>query len=275
MTTVVVNWLLSRNYWNPELPIFNQLDEQESKQKRELRIITLMDRPYGDYSSSTLPWGWDQPFNTFSTFTGHLYSSIANYALQYGDDPDWPLPPRHTQNENCPLQPCCHLQHCILRPTTLVNQHGDDCCCTDCLVSSITLQPIASTQCDSAQDQTIVCRTHTHLQTDGPEFCTLHPTTLANPHGDNCCCANCLVNSITLQPIASTQCDSILDQSIEFRTHIHLQAGGPESNPYSVNMGVVGLTCDLLSHAKIRRMPFFKLCDRNYVLYTSTLPQMW
>ena len=37
----------------------------------------------------------------------------------------------------------------------------------------------------------------------------------------------------------------------------------------------VGLTCDLLSHAKIRRMPFFKLCDRNYVLYTSTLPQMW
>ena len=38
---------------------------------------------------------------------------------------------------------------------------------------------------------------------------------------------------------------------------------------------VVGLTCDLLSHAKIRRMPFFKLCDRNYVLYTSTLPQMW
>ena len=128
------------------------------------------------YSSSTLPWGWDQPFNTFSTFTGHSYSSIANYPFRYGDDPDWPIPPRHTQDENCPLQPCCHLRHCILRPTTLASQHGDDCCCADCLGSSITRQPIASTQCGSTSDQTIECRTHIHLQTGGPE---------SNPHSVN------------------------------------------------------------------------------------------
>ena len=107
---------------NPELPIFNQLDEQESKQQRELQIITLMDRPYGGYSSSTLPCEWVQgqpPFNVFLISTGHSYSSIANYPFRYGDDPDRPIPPRHTQDENCPLQPCCHQRHCILRPTTL------------------------------------------------------------------------------------------------------------------------------------------------------------
>ena len=173
MTTVVVGWL-SRSHWNPELPIFNQLDEQESEQQRELQIITLMDRPYGGYSSSTLPWGWGQPFNMFSTFTGHSYSSIANYPFRYGDDPDRP-PPWHTQDENCPLQPCCHQRHCILRPATLANQHGDDCC-ADCLGSSITRQPIASTQCDSTPDQTIVCRTYIDLQTGGPE---------SNPHSVN------------------------------------------------------------------------------------------
>ena len=174
MTTVVVSWLF-RCHWNPELPIFNQLDEQESKQQCELQIITLMDRPYGGHSSSTLPWGWDQPFNTFSTFTGHSYSSIASYPLRYGDDPDWPIPPRHTQDENCPLQPCCHLLHCILRPTTFASQHGEDCC-VDYLGSSITRQPIASTQCDSTSDQSIQCRTYIHLQTGGPE---------SNPHSVN------------------------------------------------------------------------------------------
>ena len=128
MTTVVVGWL-SRSHWNPELPIFNQLDEQESKQQRELQIITLMDRPCGGYSSSTRPWGQGQSFNMFSTFTGYSYPLIANYPFRYGDDPDRPIPPRHTQDENCPLQPCCHQRHCILRPTTLASQHGDDCCC--------------------------------------------------------------------------------------------------------------------------------------------------
>ena len=177
MTTVVVGWLSrSHWHWNPELPIFDQLDEQESKQQRKLQIITLMDRPYGGYSLSTLPWGWDQPFKIFSPFTGYSYSSIANYPFRYGDDPDWPIPPRHTQDENCPLQPCCHLLHCIFGPTTLANQHGDDCCCADCLGSSITRQRIASSQFDSASDQTIVCRTHIHLQTEGPE---------SNPHSVN------------------------------------------------------------------------------------------
>ena len=175
MTTVVVGWL-SRSHWNPELPKFNQLDEQEPKQQRELQIITLMDRPCGGYYPSTLPWGQDQPFNIFSTFTGHSYSSIANYPFRYSDDPDWPIPPRHTQDENCPLQPCCHLLHCILRPTTLASRHGEDCCCVDCLGSSITRQPIASTQCDSTSDQSIKCRTHIHLQTGGAE---------SNPHSVN------------------------------------------------------------------------------------------
>ena len=172
MTTIVMGWL-SMSHWNPELPIFNQLDERESKQQRELQIITLMDRPRGGYSSSTLPWGRGQPFNIFSTFTEHSYSSVANYQFRYGDDPDRPIPPRHTQDENCPLQPCCHQRHCILRPTTVASQHGDDCCCANCLGSSIARQPIASTQCGSAPDQTIMCRTHIHLQTGGPE---------SNPH---------------------------------------------------------------------------------------------
>ena len=162
MAIVVVGWL-SRSHWNSELPIFNQLDEQESKQQRELQIITLMDRPCGGYSSSTLPRGQDQPSNMFSTFTAHSYSSIANYPFRYSDDPDWPIPPRHTQDENCPLQPCCHQRHCILRPTTL-----------------------ASTQCDSTLDQTIVCRTHILLQTDGPE---------PNPHSVN-------MGSVELETIA-------------------------------------------------------------------------
>ena len=177
MTTVVVGWL-SRSHWNPELPVFNQLDEQESKQQRELQIITLMDRPYGGYFSSTQPWGWGQgqPFNMFSAFTGHSYSSIASYPFRYGDDPYRPIPPRHTQDENCPLQPCCHQRHCILSPTTLASQYGDYCCCADCLGSSITRQPIASIQCDFTPDQTIMCRTHIHLQTGGQE---------SNPHSVN------------------------------------------------------------------------------------------
>ena len=178
MTTAVVGWV-SRSHWNPELPIFNQLDEQESKQQRELQIITLMDRPYGGYSSPTLPCEWVQgqpPFNVFLISTDHSYSSIANCQFCYGDDPDRPIPSRHTQDENCPLQPCCHQRHCILRSTTLASQHGDDFCCADCLGSSITRQPIASTQCGSIPDQTIVCRTHIHLQTGGPE---------SNPHSVN------------------------------------------------------------------------------------------
>ena len=180
MTTVVVGWLSrSHWHWNPELPILNQLDKQESKQQRELQIVTLMDKPYGGYSSSTLPCEWVQgqpPFNVFLISTGHSYSSIVNYPFRYGDDPDRPISPRHTQDENCPLQPCCHQRHCILRPTTLASQHGEDCCCTDCLGSSIASQPIASTQCDSTSDQSIQCRTYIHLQTIDPE---------SNPHSVN------------------------------------------------------------------------------------------
>ena len=114
MTTVVVGWL-SSSHWNPELPIFNQLDEQESKQQREFQIMTLIDRPYGGHSSSTLPCEWVQgqpPFNVFLISTGHSYSSIASYPFRYGDEPDRPHSPMAYPGRELPSA-------AMLPPTTL------------------------------------------------------------------------------------------------------------------------------------------------------------
>ena len=93
VATVVVGWL-TRSNWNPEAPMFNQLDEQATNQQHELQIITLMDNPGGGYSQAAGSWDYGWSFDMYSSSAANSYNSFGNHQREYyGDDPGWPTPP--------------------------------------------------------------------------------------------------------------------------------------------------------------------------------------
>ena len=171
VATVVVGWL-TRSNWNPEAPIFNQLDEQASNQQHELQIITLMDKPGDSYSMATGTWGQGQSFSMYSSSADRSHYSFANYLRgYYGDGPGWPTHSGHSYGENCYEQPCCSQQgHCIFAPSS-INQHDDTCQCQGCMgaLDAFISQPLINTQCDSASDGSVACSVNTFPQTGGQE----------------------------------------------------------------------------------------------------------
>ena len=172
VATVVVGWL-ARSNWNPEAPMFNQLDEQATNQQHELQIITLMDKPGGGYSQATESWGHGQSFDMYSSSAANSYNSFGNYQRGYhGDDPGWPTIPIHSYGENCYEQPCCfQLGHCILAPSLATSQHKDTCRCQDCMadLSAYAPQPPISTQFDSISYGSIACSLTNYPQTGAVE----------------------------------------------------------------------------------------------------------
>ena len=154
VATVVVGWL-TRSDWNPEAPMFNQLDEQATNQQHELQIITLMDKPGDSYSQAMGTWGNGQSFDMYSSFAGRSHYSFGNDQRgYYGDDPGWPIPYKHSFGKNCYEQPCCLQQgRCIfaLPPPVYTDHHGDACLC------------------HSTLDSSIACSFNKHPQTDGRE----------------------------------------------------------------------------------------------------------
>ena len=179
VATVVVGWL-TRSNWNPEAPMFNQLDEQATNQQHELQIITLMDNPGGVHSQATGSWGHGWSFDMYSSSAANSYNSFGNYqGGYYGDDPGWPITPVHSYGENCYEQPCCFQRgRCIYAPSFLVtSQHKDTCRCQDCMANLDVYAPQSpiSTQCDSISDGSIACSLANHLQTGHPQ--TGHPQT--------------------------------------------------------------------------------------------------
>ena len=169
VATVVVGWL-ARSNWNPEAPMFNQLDEQATNQQHELQIITLMDNPGGGYSQATGTWGHGQSFDMYSSSAANSYNSFGNYQRgDYSDDPGWPTTPVHSYGENCYEQPCCFQRgRCIYAPSFLVtSQHKDTCRCQDCMANLDVYahQPLISTQCDSISDGSIACSLANYPQT--------------------------------------------------------------------------------------------------------------
>ena len=168
VVTVVVGWL-ARSSWNPEAPMFNQLDEQATNQQHELQIITLMDKPGGGYSQAAGSWGHGWSFNMYSSFTGRSHYLFGNHQRgYYGDNPGWPTTPVHSYGENCYEQPCCFQRgRCIYAPSLATSQHKDTCRCQDCMadLSAYVPQPPISTQCDSISDGSIACSLTNHPQT--------------------------------------------------------------------------------------------------------------
>ena len=160
VAAVVVGWL-TRSNWNPEAPMFNQLDEQATNQQHELQIITLMDKPGGGYSQATESWGHGWLFYMYPSFTGRSHYLFGNYPRgYYGDNPGWPTPPKHSYGENCYEQPCCFQRgRCIYAPSLATSQYKDTCRCQDCMANLgvYAPQPLISTQCDSTSDGSIAC----------------------------------------------------------------------------------------------------------------------
>ena len=168
VATVVVGWLAGSS-WNPEAPMFNQLDEQATNQQHELQIITLMDKPGGGYFQATGPWGHGWSFDMYSSSAANSYNSFGNHQRgYYDDDPGWPTTPVHSYDENCYEQPCCFQRgHCIYAPSLATSQHKDTCRCQDFMadLGAYAPQPPISTQCDSISDGSIACSLANHPQT--------------------------------------------------------------------------------------------------------------
>ena len=164
VATVVAGWL-STTYWNPEAPMFNQLDEQVIHANHELQIITL---PAGGDSSTTCRTSGV----TGSGLTGKkrsrsfCFQSAATWASggTSDDKGDEPHEPWHSECEtiHCPT---CNGP-CELRPRA--NPPND---------RSLLKQPLSGvTQCSVGLDESFTCSVNTEAQTEGQK---------SNPHSPN------------------------------------------------------------------------------------------
>ena len=175
VATVVVGWL-TRSNWNPEAPLFNQLDEQESNKQHELQIITLMNNPSGGHTWSTGTWGQGQSFTTHS-FTSSSHYSFVNHQNGYNeDDPGRPNSPRHSYGENCHEHPCYTRRgHCIYAPPIqhLAEYWYEDCLAVSYIPELATHQaqtpPPVITRCHLNPDASTTCSASVHPYTSYPE----------------------------------------------------------------------------------------------------------
>ncbi len=109
--------------------------------RNKFQIITLMyGTGGGNYSGTTGPENHCQPFSRHSEKSHSLYDNDHN-----DENSGRPTDSRHSFDENCHEQPCCHRQgRCIFAPST-------------------------STWCRSTSDDSFVGRTDVYLQTRDQE----------------------------------------------------------------------------------------------------------
>ncbi|WP_257282516.1 C2H2-type zinc finger protein, partial [Endozoicomonas sp. ISHI1] len=109
--------------------------------RNKLQIITLMyGTGGGNDSRTTGPEDHGRSFNRHSEKSHSLYDNDHN-----DENSGWPADSRHSLDENCHEQPCCHRKgHCIFAPST-------------------------SIQCRSTSDDSFACRTDVYLQTGDQE----------------------------------------------------------------------------------------------------------
>nr|WP_306674549.1 C2H2-type zinc finger protein [Endozoicomonas sp. ISHI1] len=113
------------------------LPDDKPSWRNKLQIITLMyGTGGGNYSRTTGSENHGQSFNRHSEKSHSLYDNDHN-----DENSGRPTGFRHSLDENCHEQPCCHRQRrCIFAPS-------------------------ASTQCRSTSDDSFACRTDVYLQT--------------------------------------------------------------------------------------------------------------
>ncbi|WP_061509508.1 RING finger protein [Endozoicomonas montiporae] len=118
VATVVVGWL-TRKHWNPELPLFSQMDEQESSEQHELQIITLMNSNQG--SSFWLSFPERQQDQSFGSCYSFGYSpSSGCLSGNSGGGGGFPPGSAHTFGQHCPEHPCNN------GPCTYASNRGAD-----------------------------------------------------------------------------------------------------------------------------------------------------
>ncbi|WP_152557041.1 C2H2-type zinc finger protein [Endozoicomonas montiporae] len=119
VATVVVGWL-SRNRWNPETPLFNQLDEQEFNKQHELQIISFMFEPPSNSShSSMVLFGTPQPNYPHSL---RFYNTWAN--THGGSNGGGWQESQHTLGDNCYIGGCWgRCQYALPNEALLYDNH--------------------------------------------------------------------------------------------------------------------------------------------------------
>ncbi|AMO57036.1 hypothetical protein EZMO1_3001 [Endozoicomonas montiporae CL-33] len=118
VATVVVGWL-TRKHWNPELPLFSQMDEQESSEQHELQIITLMNSNQG--SSFWLSFRERQQDQSSGSCYSSGYSPSSGYLSgNSGGGGGFPPGSAHTFGQHCPEHPCNN------GPCTYASNRGAD-----------------------------------------------------------------------------------------------------------------------------------------------------
>ncbi|AMO57991.1 hypothetical protein EZMO1_4063 [Endozoicomonas montiporae CL-33] len=118
VATVVVGWL-TRKHWNPELPLFSQMDEQESSEQHELQIITLMNSNQGSSFWQSFPERQqDQSSGSWYSF-GYSPSSGC-LSGNSGGGGGFPPGSAHTFGQHCPEHPCNN------GPCTYASNRGAD-----------------------------------------------------------------------------------------------------------------------------------------------------
>ncbi|WP_257282442.1 C2H2-type zinc finger protein, partial [Endozoicomonas sp. ISHI1] len=116
------------------------LDDKPCR-RNKFQIITCMYGTGGaNYSRTTGPEDHDQSFNRHSEKYHYLYDNEHN-----DENSGRPADSRHSLDENCHQQPCCHRQgRCIFAPSTTI-------------------------WCLSTSDDSFACRTDVYLQTGDQE----------------------------------------------------------------------------------------------------------
>ena len=152
VSAVIVGWL-SRSDWNPEAPLFNQLDEQVIHASHELRIITL---PLPEHEASGTTHKTTGTRITGNGLTrqkpsgGFNFRSVATW-FSGGAGGDQPHEPWHSRSETDHCPTCNGI--CELRPR--INQPG----------SRNTQGQFLITRCQPNPDASITCSANICQQT--------------------------------------------------------------------------------------------------------------
>ncbi|WP_422132423.1 MULTISPECIES: hypothetical protein [unclassified Endozoicomonas] len=110
---IAAGWLL-KSYWNPESPMFEPIERQETSQSDPFMITTMMPGPgqhTTHYQSSEL--SGQQAANAITQRTGSFTSPLHSGSADGNEDPK---PNRHTLGLNCFVYPCHGI--CRLRPSS-------------------------------------------------------------------------------------------------------------------------------------------------------------
>ena len=225
VATVVVGWL-SRSYWNPEAPLFNQLDEQVIHANHELQIISL---PKGGASSTKYSISGasstDSGLTSQKRSSSFDFRSVATWVTD-GTGGDEPHESWHSRSETDHCPTCNGI--CELRPRDNppddLNSQGQPLLCL-------------ITWCQPDSDESFTCRVNTTPQAEGHK---------SNPHSLDMYPAR--FDTVFSEPDSTPQ-TPVLPPSAKNRKKEHVcDRPGANGQPCHKAFGQTG---DLKRHIKI------------------------